>query len=132
SVNIERSFKYGDEVGGHLLSGHISCCAELKKLVQAENLRELTFSVNPSYIPYLMPKGFIALDGASLTISKLDREKAEFSVSLIPETIARTTLGLERLSVSNKINLELDSSTLAVVDTVKEVLSNMDIPSRPV
>ena len=67
-----------------------------------------------------MPKGFIALDGASLTIAELDRASGTATVSLIPETLARTGLGA--VTVGDLLNLEVDSRTQAVVDTVREVL----------
>ena len=129
-VNVERSFKYGDEVGGHILSGHISCCAEVKTIVEEKNFREITFSVDAPYLSYLMHKGFVALDGASLTISRLDRSRFEFSVSLIPETITRTTLGNDGLAAGDKINLEIDSNTQSIVDTVREMLHDPDFLQR--
>lgn len=126
-VNVERSFKYGDEVGGHILSGHVSCCVSVSNVAEENNLREITFAVDKAFVAYLMQKGFVALDGASLTISQLNRRRCEFSVSLIPETIARTTLGKGTLAKGDQINLELDSQTLAVVDTVRGMLNDPEI-----
>jgi len=126
-VNVERSFKYGDEVGGHILSGHIICCVEVKNIVQDSNLRDITFSVDRQYLAYLMHKGFVALDGASLTISNVNQEYSEFSVSLIPETISRTTLGFSGLAAGDKINLEIDSRTQSIVDTVRQMLHDPEL-----
>jgi riboflavin synthase len=120
-VNVERSFKVGDEVGGHVVSGHVSTTASLEHLHHEGNDRVLTFKVEPHWQNYIFHKGYVALDGASLTVSSVNRENSCFSVSLIPETIERTTLGL--LSVGGLVNVEIDSQTQAVVDTVERVLA---------
>ena len=120
-VNVERSFKVGDEVGGHVVSGHVSTTATLDHLHHEGNDRVLTFKVEPRWQNYIFHKGYVALDGASLTVSSVNREASCFSVSLIPETIERTTLGL--LSVGELVNVEIDSQTQAVVDTVERVLA---------
>ncbi len=120
-VNVERSFKVGDEVGGHVVSGHVSTTASLEHLHHEGNDRVLAFKVEPHWQNYIFHKGYVALDGASLTVSSVNRETSCFSVSLIPETIERTTLGL--LSVGGLVNVEIDSQTQAVVDTVERVLS---------
>ena len=67
-------------------------------------------------------QGYVGLDGASLTVSSVDRAESLFSVSLIPETIERTTLG--HLELGDKINVEVDSQTLAIVETVERVLAD--------
>ena len=121
-VNVERSFKVGDEVGGHVVSGHVSTTAELVELHHQGNDRVLTFKVAPKWQNYIFHKGYVALDGASLTVSSVDRENSGFSVSLIPETINRTTLGL--ISMGDVVNVEIDSQTQAVVDTVERVLAD--------
>ena len=120
-VNVERSFKVGDEVGGHVVSGHVSTTAELVELHHQGNDRVLTFKVEPKWQNYIFHKGYVALDGASLTVSSVDRVASAFSVSLIPETIERTTLGM--LDVGRFVNVEIDSQTQAVVDTVERVLA---------
>jgi riboflavin synthase len=120
-VNVERSFKVGDEVGGHVVSGHVSTTAELVGLHHRGNERVLTFKVDPKWQNYIFHKGYVSLDGASLTVSFVDRENSSFSVSLIPETIDRTTLGI--ISVGGLVNVEIDSQTQAVVDTVERVLA---------
>jgi len=71
-------------------------------------------------MPYLMWKGWIAIDGVSLTISRLDRDTNEVAVSLIPETIKRTTLG--GFDVGSVANLEVDAQTQTIVNTVRDVL----------
>ena len=72
-VNVERSYRVGDEVGGHILSGHVSDTAELVRVAETDNTRNLFFRVDPRWMKFLHYKGFVALDGASLTIAGLDR-----------------------------------------------------------
>lgn len=119
-VNVERSFRVGDEVGGHILSGHVATTVEVVAIDADEGHRLLTMSVPRDWMHYLMPKGFVALNGASLTIAELSRDNATFSVSLIPETLARTTYS--EVAVGDRLNLEVDSQTQAVVDTVIHLL----------
>lgn len=121
-VNVERSFKVGDEVGGHIISGHVTATAALADLKIDDHDRVLTFKIAPRWMNYILHKGYVGLDGASLTVSSVDRSKGEFSVSLIPETIERTTLG--GLELGEKINVEVDSQTLAIVETVERVLAD--------
>jgi len=120
-VNVERSFRVGDEVGGHILSGHVSAVATLARVEEAENERNLYFQVPPELLKFLSYKGFVALDGASLTIAHVDRPAAELGVCLIPETIRRTTLG--HLEVGGRVNLEVDPQTQTIVETVERVLA---------
>jgi riboflavin synthase len=127
-VNVERSYRVGDEVGGHIVSGHISATAEVSRIDEAENARDVFFSISPRWLKYLPHKGFVALDGASLTIATSDADSGTISVSLIPETIARTTLGL--LRVGDLVNVEIDSQTQAVVDTVERLLDSPDWRER--
>lgn len=118
-VNVERSFRVGDEVGGHLLSGHISGTAEVARVEEAPNERTLYLTVPEPLTRYLAPKGFVALDGASLTIAHLDRARREIGICLIPETVARTTLGA--VGAGDRVNLEVDSQTQTIVDTVERL-----------
>ena len=119
-VNVERSFNAGDEIGGHVLSGHIGCTARITSIETAEGLASMSVSVPGPWLKYLMQKGFIALDGASLTIAELNRESGTATVKLIPETLVRA--GFETRAVGDRLNLEVDSRTQAVVDTVRELL----------
>jgi len=127
-VNVERSYRVGDEVGGHIVSGHISATAEVCRIEEAENARDVYFTIAPQWLKYLPHKGFVALDGASLTIASSDVASGTISVCLIPETIARTTLGL--LKVGDVVNVEIDSQTQAVVDTVERLLDSPDWRER--
>jgi riboflavin synthase len=119
-VNIERSLKFGDEIGGHVLSGHVADTVTVERIDVGANERTMWFDVAPQWLPYLFHKGFVALDGASLTIARVDRAHARIAVSLIPETIARTTLG--RIKVGDRVNLEIDAQTQAIVSTVERLM----------
>lgn len=122
-VNVERSLRFGDEVGGHMLSGHVSATATATAVARAPGHRRLTVRVPPAWMPHLMPKGFIALNGASLTIQALDRARCTLAVSLVPETLARTTF--DATAVGDRLNLEVDAQTQAVVETVRRVLPGL-------
>ena len=122
TVNVERSFRFGDEVGGHILSGHVAGVAVVTQIKSDDGHRLVTMAVPREWMAYLILKGFVALNGASLTIAEVDRSAATIAVSLIPETLARTTFG--RLEVGDRINLEVDSRTQVIVDTVREVLKD--------
>jgi riboflavin synthase len=119
-VNVERSLKFGDEIGGHVLSGHVVDIVTVTRIDAGANERTVWFEVAQPWLPYLFHKGFVALDGASLTIARVDRERARIAVSLIPETITRTTLG--RIEVGDRVNLEIDAQTQAIVATVERLL----------
>ena len=123
-VNLERAAKFSDEIGGHLMSGHIICTAEIAKIYTSENNRQIWFRM-PSLdlMKYVLHKGFIGIDGISLTIGEVVGNR--FCVHLIPETLARTTLGKKRLG--HKVNIEIDPQTQAVVDTVERVLAQREI-----
>ena len=127
-VNIERSLKFGDELGGHILSGHIADTVTVAEIEADGANRTMWFDVAPQHMRYLLWKGWVALDGASLTISRVDRAAGRIAVSLIPETLARTTLG--RVTVGDEVNLEIDSQTQAIVSTVEDLLSDPEMRSQ--
>ncbi|MFA3779129.1 riboflavin synthase subunit alpha [Yersinia sp. 1652 StPb PI] len=126
SVNLERAAKFSDEIGGHLMSGHIICTAEITKIYTSENNRQIWFRM-PSFdlMKYVLHKGFIGIDGISLTIGEVVGNR--FCVHLIPETLSRTTLGKKRLG--HRVNIEIDPQTQAVVDTVERVLAQRETVS---
>lgn len=121
-VNVERSLKQGDELGGHKVSGHVSATAEIALVTKSGHDVVMRLSIPPVHMRYLMDKGFVAIDGASLTISAIDYDGSWIEISLIPETLQRTTLG--RKSAGDSVNLELDADTVAIVDTVQRVLAD--------
>ena len=122
-VNVERSLRYGDEVGGHVLSGHVATMVPVTEVEVAQGRRVVTVVVPRQWMRYLMLKGFVALNGASLTIARLDRERSTISVSLIPETLSLTTFAA--VAVGDRLNLEVDAQTQAVVDTVRAMLPEL-------
>lgn len=127
-VNVERSFRVGDEVGGHIVSGHVAGVATVSRVETASNERNVFFSVPAGLMKYLSLKGFVALDGASLTIAHVDHGAAEIGVCLIPETISRTTLGTAPEGA--RVNLEVDAQTQAIVETVERLLSQPEWLAR--
>lgn len=122
-VNLERAARFDDEIGGHLMSGHIICTAEVAKILTSENNRQIWFRMpHEDLMKYVLHKGYIGIDGISLTIGEVTRTR--FCVHLIPETLQRTTLGVKRLG--DKINIEIDPQTQAIVDTVERVLASRE------
>ncbi|AJJ57749.1 riboflavin synthase [Yersinia pseudotuberculosis] len=123
-VNLERAAKFSDEIGGHLMSGHIICTAEIAKIYTSENNRQIWFRMpSEDLMKYVLHKGFIGIDGISLTIGEVVGNR--FCVHLIPETLSRTTLGKKRLG--HRVNIEIDPQTQAVVDTVERVLAQRNM-----
>jgi riboflavin synthase len=120
-LNVERSLKFGDEVGGHILSGHVDVVATIAGIERLEHSRVVAFQVPAEWTKYIFEKGYIALNGASLTITGVDRAASRFTISLIPETLAKTTFGTA--AVGDDVNVEIDRSTQAIVDTVERVLA---------
>ena len=109
-VNLERSLKFGDDVGGHVLSGHISCTAS-SRLVKSDDEVELILSCPKEWMNYIFHKGYVAVNGASLTVAK--KESDNFSVFLIPETLKATNL--HEVLVEDLLNIEVDQTTYAAV-----------------
>jgi len=118
SVNYERAATFGKEIGGHVMSGHISDTVTLLKRIETETNCELVFSISDKLQKYVLPKGFVGLNGCSLTIGSGVTD--QFSVYLIPETLNMTTFGT--MSEGDIVNLEIDPQTQAIVDTVKRYL----------
>ncbi|CAM3053128.1 riboflavin synthase subunit alpha [Vibrio rarus] len=118
-VNVERAARFGDEIGGHNMSGHISGVVTVQQMISSPNNQTIWFECSPSSMRYILPKGYIGLDGCSLTIAEVQEDR--FSVNLIPETLTRTLFGQRK--VGDKINLEVDPQTQAIVDTVERVLA---------
>jgi riboflavin synthase len=124
-VNVERSLKFGDEVGGHILSGHIDLVATIVGAERLEHSRVVTFELPSESVKYVFEKGYVALNGASLTVTHVDRNTSRFTVSLIPETLAKTTFG--SVDVGDVVNVEIDRSTQAIVDTVERVMASRSL-----
>ena len=119
-VNVERSARTGAEVGGHEISGHVDGMVRIAEIETEGNNRILTFEAPTEYMKYLFPKGFVALDGCSLTVVDVDRDAATFSIHLIPETLRMTTFAHKQ--VGDRGNFEIERKTQVIVDTVREFM----------
>ena len=119
TVNLERSIKASTEIGGHLMSGHVHFTANIIKIVDRKNTRDIQISLVKKYSDYVMEKGYIGINGCSLTIGKVT--KTNFYIHLIPETLNITNL--DQLSKGDQVNIEIDQNTITVVNTVKKTLA---------
>ena len=118
NVNLERSLKMGDEIGGHPVSGHIHGTSKVISIDKRDQSWDVKFSVEPFMHDYMLHKGYVAINGCSLTIGEVSNES--FTIHLIPETLSITNLfQLEQDSV---VNIELDQNTIIIADTVKKYL----------
>jgi riboflavin synthase len=104
AVNLEPSLRAGDDLGGHLVSGHVDAIARVTSAVADARSRRLTISVPTALMRYIARKGSVTLDGVSLTVNEVGNDS--FGVNLIPHTLAVTTLG--RLKAGDGVNLEVD------------------------
>jgi len=120
SVNVERALKFGDELGGHLLSGHIMGTAEI---LTVEN-QDYTIKCSSEMAEFIQEKGFIAVDGISLTVGVTDGQGC-FDVHIIPETLRLTTLGSK--GIGDLVNIEIDAMTQAIVETTKRLMANKEV-----
>ncbi len=128
-VNVERAAKEGAEIGGHPLSGHVDCVATISQIRRSENNVVLRFAVPNIWMPYIFAKGYIAINGASLTIAEAQREENWFEVWLIPETLRMTVFGQKQ--VGDTVNLEIERQTQIIVDTVRDILNEKLGPLMP-
>jgi riboflavin synthase len=120
-VSVERSCRVGDELGGHDVFGHvIGTGTVLARNYVGEQL-DLTIGVPREWMKYILRKGFVALDGSSLTVGDVRPDEGSFDVHLIPETLRVTNFA--RKQVGDRVNVELDPRTVAIVDTVERVLA---------
>lgn len=118
-LNVERALKYGDEIGGHVLSGHVHAMAKLIEREATEQNSRLRFECDKRWMSYILTKGFVAIDGASLTLGLVGNNW--FEVYLIPETRRLTTLDTK--PCGSFYNIEIDSQTQTIVDTVERILA---------
>lgn len=119
-VNLERAARFGDEIGGHAMSGHIMAMSTLLERHTSETNTTLWFALPESLAKYVFTKGYIGIDGISLTLGVVEPDR--FAVHLIPETLARTNLG--RIREGARVNIEIDPQTQAIVDTVERVMAS--------
>lgn len=115
-VNFERSLKVGDEMGGHYVSGHIHCTGTVVKRERSTDNLALWIEFPEQFKAYVLAKGFISVNGASLTVGQVESNR--FSLHLIPET-----LRLTNIETADVVNLEFDQQTMTIVETVERVLA---------
>lgn len=118
-VNIERSAKVGMENGGHNLYGHIEGTATILNVIRHGETLHVDLEIPDGNIKYFFLKGFIGLNGCSLTINRVDRDKQQISVDLIPETLRLTTW--KNVRVGDQVNYEIDQMTRTMVDTLENI-----------
>ena len=118
-VSVERSLRVGDELGGHEVAGHVIGRGEITELAREGHDVSVRVRVPEAWMPYILPKGFIAVDGSSLTVGRTFTDG--FTLHLIPETLRLTNFGTRQ--VGDLVNIELDPRTVAIVNTVERVLA---------
>jgi riboflavin synthase len=103
-LNLERALKIGDELGGHIVAGHVDGIADLVGREDLAHMARLTFQAPPQLSRFIAPKGSVALDGVSLTVNEAEGDR--FAVLIIPHTLNVTTFGA--LRAGDSVNLEVD------------------------
>ncbi|MBX9267278.1 riboflavin synthase subunit alpha [Chromobacterium violaceum] len=118
-VNVERAARFGDDIGGHAMSGHVMGLAAVTEVIESPNNRTVWFELPAGLEKYVFTKGYIGIDGISLTVGAVEGRR--FCVHLIPETLNRTNIAGRK--PGDRINIEIDPQTQAIVDTVERVLA---------
>ena len=118
-VNFERALRFGDELGGHLLSGHVMSAGLIHSIKENGEGKDISIIAPPELQKYIIEKGFVAIDGISLTIGAV--QSNVFELHLIPETLRMTTLDAK--SEGDAVNIEIDSNTQTIVSTVERILA---------
>jgi riboflavin synthase len=103
-INLERALKAGDELGGHIVSGHVDGLAGIRTISADGQSRRFVFEVPDHLARFIATKGSVALDGISLTVNEV--EKGSFGVNIIPHTLTHTTLSAKK--PGDRVNLEVD------------------------
>src|SRR6056300_1404241 len=122
-VNLERSMTAKTEIGGHLVSGHIHGTVEVLKVINKQVTKDLQIKIPKSLREYFFYKGYVALNGCSLTIGRV--LKTSFYIHLIPETVSVTTF--KDIKKGDLINIEVEQATINTVETVKRVMSERKV-----
>lgn len=119
-VNVERAARDGAEIGGHPLSGHVDGLGRIVQVRRPENNRVLRIALPPALVRYVFAKGYVAVNGCSLTAAEVDRRAGWFEVWLIPETLRMTTFADK--DEGDAVNIEIERQTQVFVDTVREAV----------
>ena len=117
-LNLERSMTADTEIGGHLVSGHIHGTGEVLKVINRKKTKDLLIKIPSQLREYFFFKGYVALNGCSLTIGKV--LKSSFYIHLIPETVSITNF--KEIKKGDVINIEVEQTTINTVETVKRVM----------
>jgi riboflavin synthase len=128
-VNVERAARDGAEIGGHPLSGHVDCLGTIVQIRRPENNHVLRIALPPRFVRYVFAKGYIAVNGCSLTAAEVNRAEGWFEVWLIPETLRLTTFAARR--EGDAVNIEIERQTQVFVDTVREAVDERLGPLVP-
>ncbi|CAN5730915.1 riboflavin synthase [soil metagenome] len=128
-INVERAARDGAEIGGHPLSGHVDFTAQIAQIRRLENNYVIRFAVPTEWLRYIFAKGYIAINGASLTVAEVNRQEGWFEVWLIPETLRMTVFAEKQ--TGDSLNIEIERSTQVVVDTVRSMLQETLGPLLP-
>ena len=128
-INVERAARDGAEIGGHPLSGHVDFKARVAHIRQPENNHVLRIAVPAPWMRYIFAKGYIAINGASLTVAEADRQAGWFEVWLIPETLRMTTFADK--AAGAELNIEIERATQVMVDTVRDAVAEKLGPLMP-
>jgi len=118
-VNLERSITASTEIGGHLMSGHIHFTGKVKEIISKENTKDFIIGFPKKFKQYILEKGYIGVNGCSLTIGKVKNNS--FNLHLIPETLSITNL--KDLVKGDLVNIEIDQNTITIIETVKNYLA---------
>lgn len=121
-VNLEPALRPNDELGGHFVLGHVDTTGQLLKRELAKNSILLTFSIASQFLPYLVEKGSIAIDGVSLTLIQVTDK--DFQVGIIPYTSKETVLG--NLEIGQTVNLETDILGKYIIQAFKRGYQNVN------
>ncbi|MFN9746002.1 MAG: riboflavin synthase subunit alpha [Betaproteobacteria bacterium] len=124
AINVERAARDGAEIGGHPLSGHVDFMATVVQVRRPENNHVLRLGVPAPWMRYVFAKGYIAVNGASLTVAEAARERdgsGWFEVWLIPETLRMTTFADK--AEGDAVHIEIERSTQVFVDTVRDAVA---------
>lgn len=121
-VNFERSVTFGTEIGGHIVSGHVHAFAEIKQICSTENNCSMKLVLPKKHMKYVLAKGFVCVDGASLTVGEVFEDG--FFIHLIPETLHVTNIGQRK--EGDKVNIELDQQTYTIVKTVERLMAQKE------
>ncbi len=121
-INLERALKMGDELGGHMVSGHVDDVATITNIVKDADSLRFTFKFPNKFALYISPKGSVTLNGTSLTINEVNDN--QFGVNIIPHTLKMTTWSEQK--IGGKVNLEIDQMARYVVN----ILENFKVQGK--